>query len=541
MKRMNGQNKGIGKAAQQGWIAVFAVCLLALSCFLAAIVARAPTSVMITAKEGSGAVTFRGASVNQQWSNPQSIVASQKGWTFDPAASTYTANGDQALEIKLPVGEKRTLVFNVGPDEGTAIVEFGDERLEINLYSENALEYGKSFRVPGMEPVGVNWYILPMVILVVFQALLLFVNANGGAAYAGRRSRGIEIYRFLFSIVIMLHHIGWQFSFNLFSAGYLAVDLFFIVSGYFMAAHFEQKQLSAPRGGGSYSGEEALRYAASRWKRMFLHHTWSFCVAAIVAVVVLKERSWRQIAFDNWPEFLMLEETGIGNVSVLNGVGWYCSALILSSFCAYYLLNRNKKTYLCVITPISCVLAFSYFYNTYGNLNRYLQNPLLICDGVIRGFAEVSIGCACYYVVRRIKNSRFVVSKGTDPWLFGIVEIGSFSGLLCTMWRSEGYKPGSFIPQDFISIPLMILLVISVLSEKSLLQKIWDKFPAEFLGKLSFSVFLNHTAILGLMTKYMIGRPALMILVVYFGITMGYSILTMQLTDRIEGHHRIKG
>lgn len=230
----------------------------------------------------------------------------------------------------------------------------------------------------------------------------------------------------------------------------------------------------------------------------------------------------------------MLEETGLGNEAVINGVGWYCSALFLASFLVYYSLCRNKKAHVCVIMPITAVLAFSYFYR-YGDLNRYLQNPLMICDGAIRGFVELSMGCACYYAVVRIKGGQYrFVQQRLEPWMYGLTETLCFGALMYIMWKPGGYKPGWFVSQDFMAIPIMVLLVIVVLSEKSILHKLWDNSLSAFLGKLSFSIFLNHTVILGLLTKFMIGRPVPMILSIYLGTTIGYSVLTMLVIDALE-------
>lgn len=536
MRRQGGpKEKRIKTSRTNRMIAALSVCILVLSCVFAAASLRRPTRIRITAQEGSGAVTYRGAMVNSSWCNPSSGLSPDGAWTFDPSVSTYTATNSQPLEVELPAGEERSLVFTVGPDEGAAIVEYDGEQLELDLFWESFVENGHSFALPGEEPSSPMWYALPALALVLFAVLLVFAGAEeNGGVQARSRTKGIDVYRFVFALVIMLHHLGWQFTFDLFGSGYLAVDLFFIVSGYFLAAHYEREQEKLPDGGVISAGEAAARYAVGRWKRMFLHHSWSFCVAA-VAVLLLGEHTWKQVLFDNWPEFLMLEETGIGRESVINGVGWYCSALFLASFAVYYLLGKNKRTHVCVITPIACVIVFSYFYNTYGHLNRYLQNPLLICDGVFRGFAEVSIGCVCFYAVKRMKSGAYaVVPKRSEPWLYGLLEAGCFCALMVIMWRSVGYKPGSYIALDFAAIPIMAIFVTVVLSEKSVLLRLWRKCPSGFLGKLSFSIFLNHTVILGLLTRYMVGRPVVVILSIYFGVTIGYSILTMLLIERLE-------
>lgn len=56
----------------------------------------------------------------------------------------------------------------------------------------------------------------------------------------------IDILRFCFSILVVFHH--W--SFHGFTAGYLAVEFFFIVSGYFFTNSIITKHLSG--GGGIF-------------------------------------------------------------------------------------------------------------------------------------------------------------------------------------------------------------------------------------------------------------------------------------------------
>lgn len=61
-----------------------------------------------------------------------------------------------------------------------------------------------------------------------------------------KRNGSIELYRFLFALVIMVRHIKPLFVSNgynrLFGRGALGVEFFFIVSGYLMAKNAAARQ-----------------------------------------------------------------------------------------------------------------------------------------------------------------------------------------------------------------------------------------------------------------------------------------------------------
>lgn len=356
------------------------------------------------------------------------------------------------------------------------------------------------------------------------------------------KNREMEFYRFLFAIVICLHHIrgfvtkGTGLS-CFFGAGYLAVDLFFMVSGYFLAAHCEREQAAA---GGAAPGEAALAYAAGRWKRLFPIQAWAWFVAGAVQIYLWKTVGWKEMFSDGFFELFMLEALGIGAGERANGPAWFCSALIIASFFVYYLLRRDKKTYLCVVVPLSCAVIFSYFANQYGHLNRWTQHPLLFCDGLFRGFAELGIGCACRAAVVRIKDGWSVPGLGRrwETALYSAGEALCLGAILYTMWKPQKFLLGEDVALEFICIPVIALFVIIVLSEKSVFHKLLDNRLSGFLGRLSLYVYLNHFIIEKTITRYLKGRNVGKVLVLYLAVVISYSIVTMLVFERLRARPR---
>ena len=62
----------------------------------------------------------------------------------------------------------------------------------------------------------------------------------------GKRNGKIDLLRFLFAVIIVLHHTRYLFGDEhcFFHGGSLAVEFFFIVSGYLMTAHAARETAS---------------------------------------------------------------------------------------------------------------------------------------------------------------------------------------------------------------------------------------------------------------------------------------------------------
>ena len=52
-----------------------------------------------------------------------------------------------------------------------------------------------------------------------------------------KRNGEIDLFRFIFSVMIIIFHFGNTYNYRIFQNGYIAVEFFFVVSGYLMARH----------------------------------------------------------------------------------------------------------------------------------------------------------------------------------------------------------------------------------------------------------------------------------------------------------------
>lgn len=138
--------------------------------------AGTPTDMSISAAQDGGPVTFRGAVVDGKWLNISDVLVSAGNWAEDPEQLTYTSTDDSPLLLELPQGKERSLVFNAGPGEGTAVVEYGEEdELEFDLYSETAMEQGLNYPIPEKDR---QLYVLPVAAAVFFVIFMLLPGAK---------------------------------------------------------------------------------------------------------------------------------------------------------------------------------------------------------------------------------------------------------------------------------------------------------------------------------------------------------------------------
>lgn len=106
--------------------------------------------VEITAQKDSGTVVFRGAYVDGNWVSPADHVSESGNWIYDESQAVYTATDETPLTFLLPAGQERTLIFYAGPDAGKVTADVDGAQTEFDLWNENPVELGLSYKVSAL-------------------------------------------------------------------------------------------------------------------------------------------------------------------------------------------------------------------------------------------------------------------------------------------------------------------------------------------------------------------------------------------------------
>lgn len=166
------------------------------------------------------------------------------------------------------------------------------------------------------------------------------------------RNHLLDLYKLLLILAICFHHCHW-FK-GIFTAGYMSVEFFFIISGYFIYLGYKRKQLPVNE------------FFTSKCLRLFPTY-----ILVLIAYICLN--FFLTPIPSNWPlsiinEGFMLQATGLfylgsDYVARLNSPAWYLSALLWSGTLLYLILRYFKHAPIIIATITIAVYAYLFGVN----------------------------------------------------------------------------------------------------------------------------------------------------------------------------------
>jgi len=244
-----------------------------------------------------------------------------------------------------------------------------------------------------------------------------------------KRNGLIEFYRFLFAMWVVWYHGFFIFKNQYFDHGYIAVEFFFILSGFYILKTID-KHKDKP----FFTGLGQMLW--SRVKSLGL----PFVVGLLFVV---------------W--FMFLE----GQITML-GYLWYIPFMLIS-FAFIYALRRLLKNNTAFILSLLFTVIISYL---------LLYIPVLEGYGLFRGLGGVSLGVLVSYIPKINLKTKFI----NFNWII--------TGLLFGTILYLAYLP----KENLISEYFLVLLLMPMLIYFTSTLNINCKF-LNFLGSLSFGLY----------------------------------------------------
>ena len=302
----------------------------------------------------------------------------------------------------------------------------------------------------------------------------------------GRSSNSFSLWRIIFTAVIMIFHFvgGTQFYSiypNIKYHWYIAVEFFFVLSGYLLMLHIEKNP-----------AETAPAYGLSRVRRLYPEYIVAFLIMAGIKACnsglnILK------VIIPNWMEALMLQSIWTNIFPYVNNPAWYVSALLIMSFLIYYLLKEHRNLYLQFIGPLGVIGAMSYMYRQYGGLeNFYHTEGLLLNTALLRAFTGLTLGVYVYLASEGLRKNYKSSGKGFKVCV-SLLQILIFAGCLGFAMLNEDQN------YDFLFLALMAagLLLASVDEGLGRLSGLW---VIKQLDRFSYAMYLSHFAAIFVMS-----------------------------------------
>lgn len=215
----------------------------------------------------------------------------------------------------------------------------------------------------------------------------------------------ISFLKFLFCIIIVMMHYGVPSNFSkyMFEGGYIYVDFFFVLQGFYLI-----KDWTLEEGRNAYN--DAMYYFINRLKRFFSCVFFSavfmlifeLCIAFGDVTVFLKDIFaflWQILFVSQFFDFMSLE---------VGGILWFLSASIIIGTLMTFLCKQFGKKIL-IILPFVISIIINYIYINIGNLDVWgiVFSGLFLRASLIRALLDISIGIMADSIYEFILKYRF--------------------------------------------------------------------------------------------------------------------------------------
>lgn len=340
-----------------------------------------------------------------------------------------------------------------------------------------------------------------------------------------KRNNAVEFYRFFFSQIIVLFHFARYTTLQTtkpFHSGNLAVELFLLLSGYFLARSTRMQEGRTLED--ILSGN--LKYMKSRFFRLYPHYLLAVLCVGFVQVFVMNTLGLKPWIKNGYMELLMLQS--ISGADCLSPVLWFPSALFTASFVVHFLMLWKPRLCTRFLFPIAAPAIVASLIDANGVIFATQPYHFLFSSGFWRALAEIMLGCVCYDIVQSNKKERTGKAGGV---LCALLELGLLL-VLCYLF----YTP-QFRSKSTLVLLLSMAFLILVFSQESCLSRLLNNKASAYLGKISYAVYLNQivfTVIGNRFFPFPDGTPVWLVVAACMAANVLLSMLTTWMVEKVS-------
>lgn len=302
-----------------------------------------------------------------------------------------------------------------------------------------------------------------------------------------KRNGEIDIIRFVLSIMILIYHFAMEYSRVIFDGIYIAPEFFFLVTGYFMAAHVRrlpQRDLS-----NSEIANETWRFMMGKISKIYPHFVVTLLLQLVLVHLIVNYKGIMDAAsifLHSMPAFTMTHlGLNFGSRMLFEGNSWYLSAMVISLFVLYPVLLKYRDLATKVIFPAAGLFILGYMNQTLGFISSFSNWTGFCLSGILRGISVIALGAALYALIQWIKE-QFVERN---------MELRLIPKLIITAAKIAcfGLVVVYIVAYPFDNINAFFYMMIGLaLSFSGLGYSIPASKFTELLGKLSLPIYIYH-------------------------------------------------
>lgn len=288
----------------------------------------------------------------------------------------------------------------------------------------------------------------------------------------------IDFLRVVFSIFVIIGHTNRVFFPNAakdFSLQNMSVDVFFIISGFFLASSiFTRKRLVA-------EDNLYIDITVRRLKRLYPMFLFSF-IFGILLLSITDSDFLYGFYKSLWTNLFLL-----GGLGEIPGIGnsWYVAALFWSGLIVSALLIYSRKSVV-FWNPLIISMLLIYIYSKWGGLCLNMK-PLVdgwLSGGFVKALCDLLIGVEIFYfsgkfdaITSELRNKRFLICAAE---------------IICTVGIAHCLTRGGIKKTDFLILFFIPLLMLIFVTRNEILYRFSESNVWTFLGKYTYAVYLMH-------------------------------------------------
>lgn len=300
-----------------------------------------------------------------------------------------------------------------------------------------------------------------------------------------------DAFRFILALCVVLGHsyvVLYQVGPSHCGVQNIAVDGFFILSGFLMAASLSKIYLQSLDINNLF-----IEATKKRFCRLWPEYFFALFIVFVLTGLFFHRYDWYALPFN-----LVL----ISQIDKVPGIitgSWYVSVLFWGGAILSYLLLAKQKSAVSFWLPMVIFLSFGYIFPVYNHLSLHGTNLFLFdaySMGLIKGLMDMAIGMECYFVSQYFKTHDITVKDSYKKYMVMCFEvIGLY--LMLYAWTFKGVNKTNFLVLFGYTILFIILYLHKETILKFLSWKMWRP-----VAPTAYMLFLTHVVWLGIIKSY---------------------------------------
>lgn len=297
-----------------------------------------------------------------------------------------------------------------------------------------------------------------------------------------QRNGVTDLMKFIFSLMIVLYHSKVFAKGKFFcTGGYIAVEFFFIVSGYYLAVSAaKDRKLSQ-----NSVAIDSLNYIKKRLLRIY-----PYVLPASLFTLIIRAKVYHldftgavTLFFRAFGEWSLLQQAGV-ETRILIGGTWYISAMVIASVLLYPLARWLGDKFNMIIAPAIFAIVFIVTITNFKNIQVPNEKFYGVYVGLWRGIMEMSFGCFIYGLRDKLAGLK---PTPKDRRFFTMLEILLYGFVIVYYSFGKHYNR-----MDWLTIIILGFAVLITQTGFSYSGDVINGKLYSFLGEYSFALYLGH-------------------------------------------------